>query len=793
MATTLPDRATQARLTAGASMWATHAVDGRTRSLVMADGPMGVASGRIDERDVAVLTPAPVCLGASWDLDLIRRVGAIVGGEAVRSGVDLLLAPNVNLARSPLAGRAFEYFSEDPLLTGLAGAAWIEGLQSTGTGAVPKHLVCNDSETQRDSVDVRVDERTLREIYLLPFEMCAAAEPAGMLTAYNRVNGHWCAEQHHVITEIAKGEWKFAGVFMSDWFGTHSTGATLNAGLDLEMPGPARFLGDKAVGAVEAGEVAPERIADAAERVMAAARRFGGEKSTPLSLAAIEETLREAAAAGFVLLRNEGALLPLVPGRDATIAVIGPNATNPCYQGGTFAKIAISPEAPTPLDAIRARYAGLATIVHASGVDPQPRLPSMPATPARDLGDGATRGMTIDYYGSPDLSGTPMFSETRATNSLVWFVGVHDQATFNEPGSLRASGRFVAERTGVHLFYLGATGAATMLIDGNALVSQPGGIAPSDVMGVLKSGDAHVVEVSLVAGQEVEVTVEFRWEAARVHGLWYGIRPPGTPEEMLREAVAAAAQADAVLLMVGETSDASVESKDRTDTHLPADQIALIAAITAVNPRTAIVANVGHAFDASWSHLAPALLSTWYPGQAFAAALADVVSGDREPGGRLAVTLAAREDDYPAFALDPAADGALRYDDGVLVGYRGLAHRNVAPLYALGSGRGYADIELVATRIERHADGGATVYASLRNHSERDGAEIIQVYRRKPEPALVGFTRLVVPAGATVEAVIDIPADRLRIWAWGWQAIPEPELVVGRSAEVLASGGDRDG
>jgi len=201
--------------------------------------------------------------------------------EAVARGVDAVLAPNLNLARSPLAGRAFEYFSEDPLLAGVLGAAWIGGLQSTGTGSVAKHLVCNDSETDRDSMNVQIDERTLREVYLLPFEFAAQAGCVGMLAAYNKVNGNWCAEQHHVMTRIVKGEWRYHGLIMSDWFGTHSTAPTLNAGLDLEMPGPARHLGAKVAAAVAAGEIDPSRVADAAARVAQGAKRVtGGQAAT---------------------------------------------------------------------------------------------------------------------------------------------------------------------------------------------------------------------------------------------------------------------------------------------------------------------------------------------------------------------------------------------------------------------------------------------------------------------------------------------------------------------------------
>ncbi|HZV10145.1 MAG TPA: glycoside hydrolase family 3 N-terminal domain-containing protein, partial [Novosphingobium sp.] len=243
-------------LTAGAAMWASLAVpEAGIRAFTMSDGPMGIASGKVDERDVSLLTPCPAALGASWDVDLCARVGAVVGSDAAARGVDAVLAPNLNLARSPLAGRAFEYFSEDPVLAGLLGAGWIAGLQSTGTAAVAKHLVCNDSETERDRVDVQVDEASLREVYLRPFQIAVRAGCAGLLAAYNKVNGSWCSEQGRVLTDIVKGEWGFAGAIMSDWFGTHSSAGAINAGLDLEMPGPARFMGGKLAPLVADGTV----------------------------------------------------------------------------------------------------------------------------------------------------------------------------------------------------------------------------------------------------------------------------------------------------------------------------------------------------------------------------------------------------------------------------------------------------------------------------------------------------------------------------------------------------------
>ncbi|NCP18981.1 MAG: glycoside hydrolase family 3 protein [Erythrobacter sp.] len=751
-----------AALTAGAAMWASVAVpEAGIAAFTMSDGPMGIASGKVDERDIARLSPCATALGASWDRDLVQRIGALVGQEAVERGVDAVLAPNVNLARSPLAGRAFEYFSEDPLLTGILGGCWITGLQSTGTASVVKHLVCNDSETARDTVDVQVDERTLREVYLLPFEHAVDAGCAGILAAYNRVNGNYCAEQHHVLTEIVKDEWGFTGAIMSDWFGTHSTAPTLNAGLDLEMPGPFRFLGPKSAEAVSAGEVDLSRVRDAASRVGKLAQDATGAKSKPYTDEEARALLAEAAAAGFVLLKNEGDILPLAPEKAGTVAIIGPNAAAPCFQGGTFAKISVRPDLPTPEQSVRQRYEGCAKVLFAPGVDPAPRLPFMAVAPAKDIGDGASSGMTLEYFASTDCSGEPMTRETRDTNSLVWFTGMHDQADFANGGSIRASGRYRAANAGEYRFHLGATGKARMLVDGEEIVTTHS-TPPGDTMGVLKSGDSESAAITLDAGQSIEVVVEFPFEAARVHGLWYGIREPGSAEDLLREAERVAAEADTVLLFVGETSDSSVESKDRPDTLLPELQLELIERVCAANPRTVVIANVGHAYDVAWEDHAAAHLAAWYPGEGFADAIAAVLAGDIEPGGRLPVSIAREEADYPAFHLQPDADGKLAYSEGVLIGYRGIRAAGKTARHALGAGQGYTSFRWEEPRQEA---GGVSVMVT--NTGQRAGNDVVQAYRDEPEHALVGFAKVLLEPGESRRVTIALKPRSFARWSGG--------------------------
>ena len=775
-----------ATLTAGASMWSTAAMpEAGIPALAMADGPMGVAGPRIDERDISLLTPAPVALGASWDKELVQRIGRLVGGEAIRRKVDLMLAPNLNLARSPLAGRAFEYFSEDPLLCGALGAAWIQGCQSVGTGAVAKHLVCNDSETARDRMNAVVDARTLREVYLQPFEMAAQAGCAGMLTAYNKVNGAWCAEAGKIIQDVAKAEWKFEGVFMSDWFGTHSTLGSLAGGLDLEMPGPARYLGFHSAAAVAEGQVEIARLQDAAGRVAATARRFGADKGAPMPADEASALLVEAAAAGFTLVRNEDAILPLDPVRLGRIAVIGPNASAPCFQGGTFAKIAVRPDAILPIDALRERF-GDSIVAYEPGVDPQPKLPRMPARPARALDDGCTRGMTLDYFDNAACVGEPLLSETRDTNSLTWFHGVHPAGALQKDAATRASGVYTAQASGPHRFYVGGTGALRLLVDGAEVFRRDEQLAPGDVMGRLKSGDADSVLVELRAGQEVSVVVELRYTAARCQGLWYGVRGPDSNEAMLARAVAAARAADAVVLVVGETSDASVESKDRIDTRLPAEQLALIEQVCAANPNTVIVTNVGHAFDTRWDRQARAVLHCWYPGEEFGRALAEVLAGDREPGGRMPVTIAREDADYPALSLQPDANGDLHYAEGTRVGYRGMAAHGIAPRQAFGSGFGYTSFALEGATVDPDGADGWTVTVQLRNTGRRPGAEVVQIYRVQPELTLVAFDKVWLAPGERRALRIPVARRRLQVWDGDWtDPAGSVGLLIGRASDDL--------
>lgn len=774
----------KARLTAGQTMFGTATIASiGLRAVNMADGPMGVASTRVDERDVSIMTPCGTALAASWDPDLVRRIGALVGAEARRMDVQVLLAPNLGIPRSPLAGRAFETFSEDPFLTGVLGAAWVEGIQSQGVGACVKHLVCNDSETQRDRMNAVVDERALREVYLLPFEMAVKTGAWGVLMAYNKVNGAHCVEHSLLIKDILKGEWGFDGFVVSDWFGTFDTVRSAEAGLDLEMPGPGRVFGSALARAVTDGVAPEERLDDAAARMLRLAERTGrlGSPQTealPADGEAIDTLLTEAAAAGFVLLRNRHRLLPIRPEAGRKIAVIGPNAAHPCYQGGTFAKIGLRPHARTPLAAIKDLYGAKAEVAVALGVEPLHRLPPIDVSPVLSLGDG-DRGMTVSYYAGHDFTGPALASETRDTNSLTWFGVLPGVGPLDRETGVRASGVFEPTQTGVHRLYVGGTGSVRLWIDGQLVLDHAARIEPKDLMGVLKSGVAEHVDIALTAGTKVRIDADLLAAPGRAQGLWYGVKPPTNPTQLLEEAVAAASAADAVFLLVGETSDAGVESMDRADTFLPAAQVELVERITAANPNTVVIVNAAHAVDLSCADQAAAIMMTWYPGEAFGPALAKTLAGELEPGGRLPVSLAQREADYPAFDLTPDNKGDLRLTDSWLVGYKGFQAHNREPRYAFGEGLGYGAFRYEAVRITPDDNGGFDVEVWVRNLAEVEAKAVVQVYvsaveGERPILQLRGFEALRLGANSEGVARIKLPPRAFAEWVpgAGWRTTP---------------------
>ncbi|MFB9903151.1 glycoside hydrolase family 3 C-terminal domain-containing protein [Allokutzneria oryzae] len=760
------------RLLTGETMWRTHAEpDIGLRALVLSDGPVGVRGERWDERDHSLALPSPSALAATWDEDLVRRLGAVLAGEARRKGVDVLLAPTINLHRSPLTGRHFECFSEDPVLTARIGVAYIEGVQSGGVAATAKHYVANDSETDRMTVDARVDERTLRELYLAPFEAAVEAGVWVVMSAYNSVNGATMTE-NPLLEEPLKGEWGFSGVVVSDWGAVRSVAKSANAPQDLVMPGPRSPWSVALANAVRSGAVPESALDEKIRRLRVLASRVS---SPTAAVADGRELLRSAVAASTVLLRNDNSVLPIDPSTVHRVAVIGPNAAAVRFQGGGSAEV-YPAGVVSPVDGLRTALDGIAEVVHAPGV----RTTTTP-TP---LGVGnATHPVT----GEPGLlvrvlgaDGAELLAEHRFTGRLP------------EPG--RAVGEDIVELqanlhpdvTGDWTVSLGGWGRVSLAVNGKTLVDEVIEVDTDDPATLHLNPAWRTATVALEAGEPAHIVARRQLLPGTGRACVLSADPPRGTDEFA-DAVELARTSDVAVVVVGTTDESESEGSDRASLALPGRQDDLVRAVCAANPKTVVVVNSGAPVLLPWRAEAPAILLSWLPGQEAGAGLADVLLGAAEPGGRLPTTWPA--DDVSADSVTPVR-GRLDYTEGLDIGHRAWLRAGKEPAYWFGHGLGYTTWEYSEVLVES----GNRVRVRLRNTGERAGREVVQVYLARPDSSLVrpvrwlaGFAAVAASPGETADVVVDLPDRAFAHWAdGGWQTEPGSfEVLVGRSADDI--------
>ncbi|NTW40083.1 MAG: beta-glucosidase [Cellulomonadaceae bacterium] len=775
------------RLMTGADFWSLYPEpDAGLRRLVVSDGPAGVRGELWDERDTSANVPSPTALAATWDPERIEALGLLLAAEARRKGVDVQLAPTVNLHRTPYGGRHFENLSEDPFLTARIGVAYVKGVQAGGVGATVKHFVANDTETDRMSLDAQVDERTLRELYLAPFE--AIVREGGVwavMAAYNQVNGTTATETP-LLRDVLQAEWGFDGVTMSDWFAARSTVAAGNGGLDLAMPGPAGPWGAALVAAVEAGDVDVARIDDHVLRILRLAARVGaldgieGVATAPdFTDAQVAAQVRADAAAGFVLARNEG-VLPVAASALGSVAVIGPNAEVGRTLGGGSATV-YPPYTISPLDGIRDALGDGVEVAFAQGVRAHERT-----SPARDVftsrADG-TPGVDIRYLAA---DGSVVGSEQRSGGTFNWLAGF---PTFSAPiASVEIAARVTAREPGTYELGGSGLGEFALTVDGEqvfetVLVLPPG----ADIVEGMMAPPQKFHPVHLDAGASVDVVLTHTVGGATVSpdGLVLGtmlqlnVEPPhASDEDEIARAVALAAASDVAVVVVGTNEEVESEGYDRTTLALPGRQDELVRRVAAVNPRTVVVVNAGAPVLMPWADEVGAVLLAWFPGQEFGNALADVLLGAVEPGGRLPTTWPVDETNLPSAT---PVDGVVAYDEGLLIGYRNPAR---TARYAFGHGLGYTTWELTSLEVPvvPTPEGGGAVEVSVRNTGERTGRQVVQVYVSRAESSvqraarwLVGFAGVTAAPGEQVTTRIDLPVRALSHWdvaAHAWVVEP---------------------
>ena len=763
----------KAGLVAGTGIWDAGGVERLgIGALKLSDGPAGArGSGLLGAGTPTACLPCGASLGATWDPDLLEELGTLSGDEAAAKGIHVLLAPTVNLPRSPYGGRNFECYSEDPLLSGRLAAAFVRGVQSRGVAAVVKHFAANDSEHERHTIDVRADERTLRETVLPPFKAAVVDGGVwGVMGAYNQLNGTHCCEHEWLLGTVLRDEWGFDGFVVSDWFATRSTVGSACTGMSFEMPGPPAFYGVPLAEAVEAGDLdvaALDRIVGDVLRLRERVSALDGPSSA-MSLADEAELdrpedralLRRAAAAGTVLLRNDG-VLPLELSGVQSLAVIGPNADRACVMGGGSAQV--NPyRSATLLEALRARLAGRVGLRYEPGCDISRTTPPL-GWP--DLADEAT----VAYFDGHGCRGEPAAVAAASSFEMVAVGEPHAGVDASEY-SLRMTATLVPSATGRHELRLMQAGRARVLIDGEVVLDATEGFfgGGEAYLGLLSAEIPGPVD--LVAGEAVEVAVEFEnRDAMFLAGFRLGLLAP-EPADLLGAAVEAASACDAAVVVVGTDNEWETEGRDRDAWELPGGQPELIRRVAEANPRTIVVVNaVGpHALD--WLEAPAAVLHAGFGGQEFGEALADLILGDAEPGGRMATTVPAHAEQFAAYLNYPGEDGAVNYGERMFVGHRWHDSLSIDPAVPFGFGLSYTTFETGPPRLARTtaaAGEDVAVEVDVANTGDRGGAEVVQIYVeplqpqvQRPVRELKGFAKVHLDPGekTTVTVVLDAGA-----------------------------------
>jgi beta-glucosidase len=729
-------------------------------SLTMTDGPHGVrANSRESERMVGSATsfPTGVSMAASWDPDLIHRVAEALGEETLALGCDILLGPCVNIVRTPLAGRNFESYAEDPYLAGQIGTAYVKGLQSKGVGASLKHFACNNQEYERFRGNSVVDERTLREIYLAQFEtIVKESQPWTVMCAYNRINGDYASENYHLLTEILRNEWGFEGIVVSDWTANHTIIESVKNGLDIEMPGPALYYGRALVAAVNNWQVEESVIDAAARRVLKmvllsgrdTAARPEGTVNTPEHSALALELAEDS----IVLLKNDNQLLPLKPTVNQ-IAVIGPNATNAIIGGGGSSYLE-PPYRVSPLSALRAQLGQQAEIVYEQGCDNYVELPAI-KTDYLHPAKGTGQGLWVEYFHNANFEGTPHLAALESKVEFWQFLPGSGTDTGSEQFSARWTGTLTVPTSGSHTFKLSNTDTARLYLDGKLVLESKGDETPKSGTSVYQNQSK---QVQLTAGQPYALRVEFSRTTmgnfAHVKAMLGHILEH---DNRLEQAVEAAKQADVAVLFVGQPEGFETEGVDRPNLQLPGRQNELIEAVAQVNPNMIVVLNTGAPAEMPWLDKVAAVIDAHYPGQEAGNAVTNVLTGKVNPSGKLTVTFPKRLQDTPAYNNYPGGRDVV-YGEGIFVGYRHYDTRDIEPLFPFGYGLSYTTFGYGAIDAPAQIRIGdlVTVSVDVTNTGDVTGKEVVQLYVHEKRPAqqrpvkeLKGFQKVELAPGET--------------------------------------------
>lgn len=811
-------------LIGGHGMWHTAPIPRLgVPALKVSDGPNGVRGNHFFCSTPAKVIPSATALGATFDPVLIQSVASkLLAAEAKLRAASVILAPTVNIQRSPLGGRSFESFSEDPYLSGTIASAYINGLQSCGIGACIKHYTANDAEDDRQGYDSIVSPRALREIYLYPFMLAQKySKPWAFMTAYNKVNGIHASENAFLLQDVLRKEWGSDACTMSDWFGTYSIAESINAGLDLEMPGTIKFRSEHHTAwSIHCRKITLKTVKERAKSVLNLVQRAskgcpevldgdGEERTNDCE----EDTarMRDLAARTIVLLKNDRDTLPLSVNSLTKVAVIGGNAKAPVLSGGGSA--ALKPSFfVNPFEGIVRALSGR-QVMYAEGARTSKTLPSLDYDIINAKGG---KGFDAEWY-SHDENDQPLTTphkllEVDETNI---FISTSTPKEISTRWTMKLRG-FMRPRDEDTKFEFGLTvaGRAKLYIDGNLVIDnwtlQRRGVAffntgTEEECGIylLKKGVAHeiLVEFNNVRGP-AEGEVGDQGTLFGGPGVRLGGAPVINETDEIQKAVRLAAEAEVAIVVVGLNGDWETEGHDRTTLKLPGRTDELVTRVAEANPNTVVVTQTGSAIEMPWVGEVAAIVHSWYLGNSTGDAIADILFGNVNPSAKLSLTFPLRLEDTPSYGHMPS-EGTVFYAEDLFVGYKHYVRSKVPTLFPFGHGLSYTtfDIDELVVTNPSGSDMNFVARVHVQNTGGRVGSEVVQIYvtpsseskASHPVRSLRGYgkTHDLAP-GESVE--VEVKLDKLALSMWDaphncWKIEKGTyTVIVGRSAEnVLLS------
>lgn len=754
--------------------------------LNMTDGPLGV------RWDQSTAFPSGILMGATWNPELISKIGSAIAEEVKAKGRQVILGPCVNIARIPMGGRNFESFGEDPFLTSRIAVDYIKGVQKENVVATVKHFAANNQEHQRDFVNTIVDERALNEIYLPSFK--AAVEEAKVLavmSAYNKVNDHFCSENNYLLIDKLKTEWKFKGLVMSDWGAVHSTVPTFNGGLDLEMPAGKYLNKETLLDKIKSGELSEAKLDDKVRRILRVMFTIGlfddyQYDKSKVNTDEHKQVALDVAKDGIVLLKNNNSILPLDLNKIKSIAVIGPNS-NVAVTGGGGSSMVVPFSSVSPLEALQNKIGNKIKINFAQGSmldgDSNP-IDSKFLFVGIDQKENGLKG---EYFTNMNLNGKPERIVIDKTINFMW----NDKGPFDDfqvdNFSVRWSGYIKPDKSDKYTFDVSSDDGIRLYLDDKLVIDDWNDHALM----------TNSYTVNLEANKFYKIKLEY-YENGGGAIVKFGWRKPN--DELIVDAINAAKNSDVAIMFAGTNYTYESEGYDRKDLSLPNDQDELINQIAAANKNTIVVLTTGSPVTMDkWIDKVDGLIEAWFAGEQAGNAIAEILLGEANPSGKLPMTFPKRWEDCSAFNTYKKEDGTTRYEDGIYVGYRHFEKNKIEPLFPFGYGLSYTTFEYSGINLsskEIDNNDKLTISLKLKNTGRSKGSEVVQLYINdlqssvdRPVKELKAFKKVSLNPGE--EKVVELTIDQNALSFFDthkkmWIAEPGKfEVLIGSSSKDI--------